>query len=218
MNVVRNLEKRLERLLEGVVGRAFSGRLHPSEIASRLAREADFARFDHPSGPATANSFTLTFNPSALTTDPRQLEESLAAEMAAYAARQGLRVEGPTTVSIKTSDSVAPGSLVCHAEVVPGPLAPWARLVSASESLAVGRNRVTIGRGADMDLVLVADDVSRRHAVLWREGDKVFVQDVGSSNGTSVDGIAIGTEPAQLEHGSVLGLSQHTFRFLHQDA
>lgn len=218
MNVVRNLEKRLERLLEGVVGRAFSGRLHPSEIAGRLAREADFARFDHPSGPATANSFTLTFNPKALTIDPKQLEDSLSAEMAAYTARQGLRVEGPTTVSIQTSESVAPGSLVCHAEVVPGPPVIWARLVSGDDSLPVGRNRVTIGRGNEMDVVISADDISRRHALLWREGGKAFVQDLGSSNGTYIDGARLGAEPSQIEHGSMLGLSDKTWRFLEQDA
>lgn len=218
VNVVRNLEKRLERLLEGVVGRAFSGRLHPAEIAGRLAREADFARFEHPSGPATANSYTLTFNPSALTIDPSELEGDLSEELEAYTARHGLRVEGPMSVSIKTSDSVAPGSLVCHAEVVPGPAVIWARLVSESTTHAIGRNRVTIGRGSDMDIVIPEDDVSRRHAVLWREGGQTFVQDLGSSNGTYVDGARLDSEPKQIEHGSTLGLSSTMWRFLERDA
>lgn len=218
VNVVRNLEKRLERLFEGVVGRAFSGRLHPSEIAGRLAREADFARFDHPSGPATANSYTLTFNPAALTADPETLEAELSEEMTTYTARQGLRTEGPMRVSITTSDSVTPGSLLCHAEIVPGPPVVWARLVSEVETHAVGRNRVTIGRGSDMDIVVPADDISRRHAILWREGGHAFVQDVGSSNGTYVDGERLGTDPVQIRHGSTLGLSSRTFRFLKRDA
>lgn len=218
MNVVRNLEKRLERLLDGVVGRAFSGRLHPSEIAGRLAREADFARFEHPAGPATANSFTLTVNPRELTTDPGELQASLAAEIDRYTADQGLRLEGPATVTIESSDKVTPGSLTCHAEVVPGPLVTWARLVSESGSHDIGRNRVLIGRAPDMDIVLSADDVSRRHAAVWREGGAVFVRDLGSANGTLIDGSRVGGDPAPIEQGSVLRLSEHSFRFVERDA
>lgn len=218
MNVVRNLEKRLERLLEGVVGRAFSGRLHPSEIAGRLAREADFARFEHLAGPATANSFTLTVNPRELTTDTADLEVSLAAEIDRYTADQGLRLEGPATVIIEANDDVAPGSLMCHAEVVPGPGVSWARLVSEAGSYDIGRNRMLIGRAPDMDLVLTPDDVSRNHAALWREGGSVFVRDLGSANGTFVDGIRVGAEPVVIGHGSVLSLSNHTFRFIERDA
>ncbi len=216
--MVRSLERRLERLLEGVVGRAFSGRLHPSEIAGRLAREADFARFEHAAGPATANSFTLAFHPKDLTTDQAKLETLLSEEMAAYTADQGLRVEGPTTVSIEIDDGVAPGQMLCHVEVVPGPLVIWARLVSTTQALAVGRNRVLIGRAPEMDVVIGEDDVSRRHALIWREGGSSYVRDLGSSNGTFVDRTRIGGEPAVIEHGSTLGISEHDFRFLTQDA
>lgn len=218
VNLVRSLERRLERLLEGVVGRAFSRRLHHTEIAGRLAREADFARFDHAAGPATANSFTLTFNPGDLTTDPGELEAILSDEMASYAADQGLRVEGPTTVSIETSDQVLPGQMTCHVEVVPGPLVTWARLVSDSETLPIGRNRVLIGRAPEMDVVIAADDVSRRHASIWRQGGASFVTDLASSNGTFVDGERVGNVPTILEHGSTIRISEHAFRFLTRDA
>lgn len=216
--MVRSLERRLERLLEGAVGRAFSGRLHPSEIAGRLAREADFARFDHVSGPATANSFTLTFNPRDLNIDQAELEALLSAEMTAYAADQGLRLEGPALVSIRTDNDVTPGQLRSHVEVVPGPPVVWARLVSDTESHQVGRNRTLIGRAPEMDIVIGADDVSRHHAVLWRERGTTFVRDLGSSNGTFVDGVRVTEEPVVVEHGSMLGLSGHTFRFLTSDA
>lgn len=218
MNVVRSLERRLERLLDGVIGRAFSGRLHPSEIAGRLAREADFARFDHPTGPATANAFTLTFNPGDLHDDRGDLEDDLANEMAAYAAEQGLRLEGPTTVSIDVDDRIPPGQTSCHVEVVPGPPTAWARLVSEEDEQSIGRNRVLIGRSPDADVIIEHDDVSRAHAVLWREGGVVFVRDLGSSNGTFVEGVRVGSDPVALEHGSSLGFSEHGYRFLAPDA
>ena len=218
MNVVRSLERRLERLLDGFIGRAFSGRLHPSEIAGRLAREADFARFDHRTGPATANAFTLTVNPSDLHDDRGDLEESLAREMMSYAAEQGLRLEGPTTVSIDIDDRMPPGQMGCHVEIVPGPPTPWARLVSENEAHSIGRNRVLIGRSPDADLIIDHDDVSRDHAVIWREGGVVFIRDLGSSNGTFVEGMRIGSDPVTIEHGSSLGISEHGYRFLGPDA
>lgn len=218
MNVVRSLERRLERLLEGVVGRAFSGRLHPSEIAGRLAREADFALFDHPAGPATANAFTLTFNPADLHGEKEDLQGLLAREMTDYAANQGLRLEGPVSVSIDSDEGVPTGQFTCHVEVVPGPPVTWARLVSNSESHSIGRNRVIIGRSPDADVIIDFDDVSRSHVAIWREGGSTSVKDLGSSNGTFVDGVRIGTDPVLIEHGSTLGISQHSYRFLSSDA
>ena len=214
MSVVRGLEKRLERLLEGVAGRVFTGRLHPSEIAGRLAREADFARFDHETGPATANSFTLMVNPKDLSMDPDELEQELAREVTAYTAEEGLRLEGPVAVNIEPSDEVAAGSLVCHVEVEPGPLDVWARLVSSSGTLDVGRNRVLVGRSPECDVVVPAEDVSRKHALLWREHGSSWVRDLGSANGTVVDGESLGTDPLEVEQGSVLALATNRYRLL----
>ncbi len=218
VNLVRSLERRLERLLEGVVGRAFSGRLHPSEIAGRLAREADFALFDHPAGQATANAFSLTFNPADLHGDKEELQGLLAREMTDYAANQGLRLEGPVSVSIGSDESVPTGQFTCHVEVVPGPPVTWARLVSNAESYPIGRNRVIIGRSPEVDVIVDFDDVSRSHAALWREGGVTSVRDLGSSNGTFVDGVRIGADPVVIEHGSTLGISEHSYRFLNSDA
>lgn len=183
-----------------------------------MAREADFARFEHPAGPATANAFTITFHPADIHGDKDELQGLLAREMTEYAADQGLRLEGPVSVSIETDESVPTGQIICHVEVVPGEPVTWARLVSGDEQVFVGRNRVIIGRSPDSDVVVSADDVSRRHAVLWREGGDCYVRDLGSANGTYVDGVRLGSEPLAIGHGSTLGISEHAFRFLSSDA
>ncbi len=47
----------------------------------------------------------------------------------------------------------------------------------------------SIGRGNDCDLVLADDDVSRRHVRIQRlPDDEYFLEDLGSTNGTDVDG------------------------------
>ena len=142
----------------------------------------------------------------------------LASEMASYAAEQGLRLEGPTTVSIEVDDRIAPGQMDCHVEVVPGPPTPWARLVSEDEIHPIGRNRVLVGRSPDADVIIDHDDVSRHHAVIWREGGVVLIRDLGSSNGTYVHDVRIGSDPVALEHGSGLGISEHGYRFLEPNA
>lgn len=211
---MRSLERRLERLLEGVAGKVFSGALHPAELAGKLAREADFARFDHPTGPATANSFTVTVHPRDIAIHPDALEQSLAGELDRYAADEGLRLEGPVQVTVETNDGVTPGTVVCHVEVAPGPPTAWAKLVSKQDSHDVGRNRTLVGRDPGADLVLPWDDVSRRHALIWREDGAAWVRDLGSSNGTTVNGEPVGYAPTRLGHGSVIAISGHDYRFL----
>jgi hypothetical protein len=214
VSVARSFERRLEHLLEGVVGRVFSGRIHPAEIAGKLAREADFARFEHDTGPATANAYTLLVHPRDLTMDPENLATHLVDELTVYAADEGLRLEGPVTVTIEASREVAPGQVTCHVEIQPGDPVPWASLVSTEESLTLGRNRVLVGRSADADVTISGDDVSRRHALIWRHKGRAWVSDLDSANGTFVDSARVGPDPVPVEHGSVLAFSTHQYRFL----
>ena len=211
--MARGLEKRLEKLIEGVAGRIFSGRLHPSELAGKLAREADFARFDHPSGPATANLFVIGVNPRDLSVEAAELSAMLTAEMTAYTTEEGLRLEGPVTVRIEASEDTPSGRAVCHVEVVPGPPVVWAQLTSGNESIDIGRNRAIIGRSPDCDATVPHDDISRRHALIYRESGQSWVIDLESANGTAVDGERIGSEPAPLQLGSTLTLAEHRYRF-----
>jgi hypothetical protein len=71
---------------------------------------------------------------------------------------------------------------------------------------------VTIGRGPDNDLVLPDHRVSRRHGIISvRRGTLVYT-DLGSSNGTLVNG-RVATEVA-LGHGDVLRLGDSTITVL----
>ena len=61
-----------------------------------------------------------------------------------------------------------------------------------------------LGRSRACDLVLGDDSVSRRHAMLVREGDRIILTDLGSTNGTFVNGRQI-TE-AEVQPGDRLRL------------
>ena len=47
---------------------------------------------------------------------------------------------------------------------------------------------IIIGRSSDLDMVLVEDMVSRRHAKISSTDAEVYIQDMGSTNGTFVNG------------------------------
>ena len=51
----------------------------------------------------------------------------------------------------------------------------------------LGRTYV-VGRGAGLDLTLSDADASRRHIEVWRRGAGLWVKDLGSKNGASLDG------------------------------
>jgi Protein of unknown function (DUF3662)/FHA domain len=214
VSLARSLERRLERLLEGATGRVFSGRLHPSEMAGRIAREADLSRYRHESGPATANKYVLTVSPADLDVDPTTLEKKLEMALAEHAAGVGLLFEGPPTVRITTSTEMTPGQFSCTPSVEPGPLPPWARLTGSGITIEIGANRVIVGRSEEADIVLPYDNVSRKHALIWRSEGQSWIQDLGSSNGTSADGAGVGERPVPLQNGSVVSLAGHRYRFI----
>lgn len=214
MSVARTLERRLEQLVGRFAGRVFSGRVHPSEIVTRVVREVDFARFQHEAGPASANRYRIILNPAALTGDATELEQSIAGAIEEHAAFEGLRLEGPVTVSVSTSDSVAPSQVECHVEIAPGDPVPWARLIAGDVSLSVGRNRAIVGRGDDADVVVTGDDVSRRHALVWRQGGRHWIRDLGSANGTTVDGHPVTATARPIEEGAMVGFGSRRFRFV----
>jgi pSer/pThr/pTyr-binding forkhead associated (FHA) protein len=86
---------------------------------------------------------------------------------------------------------------------------PGTRLLAAGESLAIqleaknGGSEVRLGRAAENDLVVDDGTLSRSHLAFWRDPAGVwYVRDVGSSNGTRVEGKDVGREPTPLESGT----------------
>jgi pSer/pThr/pTyr-binding forkhead associated (FHA) protein len=66
-----------------------------------------------------------------------------------------------------------------------------ALLIVSGRRLLVPPRGATIGRSRDCDVVLEDSSVSRRHAELWPAGLDWTIEDLGSTNGVRVNGIAI---------------------------
>jgi transcriptional regulator with GAF, ATPase, and Fis domain len=71
--------------------------------------------------------------------------------------------------------------------------------------------RMTIGKALDNDLVLGDDTVSRHHCELVRTGDGIQVKDLGSTNGTKIDGTRV--HEATIASGSVLKVGEIEIAF-----
>ena len=72
-------------------------------------------------------------------------------------------------------------------------------------------DRLEIGRDPTCDIVLQDDGASRKHALLFEAGGQVAVQDLGSANGTTLNGVRL-TAPAYVGPRDDVGIGRHTIK------
>ena len=75
----------------------------------------------------------------------------------------------------------------------------------------VVRGPVIVGRSPGADIVIGAGYVSGRHARFSLMGQNLFVEDLGSTNGTAVNGQLI-TEPTALRNGDTVNVGDVAIR------
>jgi pSer/pThr/pTyr-binding forkhead associated (FHA) protein len=80
------------------------------------------------------------------------------------------------------------------------------------ESFALERDRMTIGRRPDSDIFLDDVTVSRDHALVVRRGGDLYLDDLGSLNGSYVNRRRI--ESHRLEDGDELQIGKYKLTFL----
>ncbi|CAN5656292.1 MAG: DUF3662 domain-containing protein [Acidimicrobiia bacterium] len=213
MKLARQLERRLEDALDHLAGKIFRGGLHVSELAARVAREAELAEFNTPAGPATANRYSLLINPENLDGDPEPLARRLQLAFAELAAERGWRLQGPVIIELRTDGAVTIGAVSSAATVEVGPIPCWAQLTDEEGRVAlINHNRAIIGRSLEADVVIDYPEVSRTHALVFRQDGQTYVADLGSSNGTWIDGQRVGTTPVPLNTLATLNLGSHSLR------
>lgn len=69
---------------------------------------------------------------------------------------------------------------------------------------------VRVGRSAEADVLVDDPDVSRLHSVVTVAPGRVTVADAGSTNGTTVNGVAVGDRPVPLAPGALLRVGEST--------
>jgi hypothetical protein len=193
---LQQFEERLERLVEGTLAKPFRSNLQPVEIGRRLTREMDLHRRVGVHGLIAPNAFAVTLAPADVSRFANFID-ALSRELS-DAAREHARVEsytfvGPVEVEIFESDNLKTGRFTVTAEVHESEDGGFlAELVLPDgRRVAVGSAPLVIGRLPECDVVLNDSNVSRRHAELRRSSDGVFLTDLGSTNGTRVNGTPV---------------------------
>ena len=87
-----------------------------------------------------------------------------------------------------------------------------AQLVSTGNgpSIPLDKPIVLLGRQDECDIVLDSRKVSRKHCCLALINQMVFIRDLSSTNGISVNGKRV--ESACLSHGDIVSIGGHSFQ------
>ncbi len=81
------------------------------------------------------------------------------------------------------------------------------------ETFALDSAPISVGRGANNDIPISGDEyASSRHARIEPRRDGVWIEDIGSTNGTFVNGIQI-DRPRRLSQGDVIRVGETDLRF-----
>jgi hypothetical protein len=186
---LQRFEQRLERLVEGAFAKAFRTGLQPVELGRRLVREMDQQRTLGVRGTIVPNRFTVAVSLA----DAERFEpiyQTLIAELAdtarQHARDEAYRFVGTVSVEIVADPSVGAGTFRLSGDFAEGGLSAGVVLPDGTR-IEVGDEPMTVGRGADCDLVLADPTVSKRHLELRRQGTDVVLVDLGSTNGTKVN-------------------------------
>ena len=91
------------------------------------------------------------------------------------------------------------------------------RGLNVGEMYKLGKAEMVLGRGQNADVEILDDGISRRHARVRFVEDKVLLEDLGSRNGTFVNGQRL-ESPAELRDGDKIQLSSSTIlKFTYAD-
>jgi pSer/pThr/pTyr-binding forkhead associated (FHA) protein len=76
--------------------------------------------------------------------------------------------------------------------------------------------QIVVGRSSDLDMVLVEDMVSRKHARITMQDAEIWIEDLGSTNGTFVNGEKI--KRARLKEGDRVLIGTSILKLIAADA
>ena len=204
-------------MVEGTFARVFRSGLRPVEFGRRLVREMDDNRsVDVRGRTLVPNHYTVELAELDLE-QFAEVSESLTRELA-EAAREHARDEGyvfmgPVSVQLELSEAQRAGSFQITGRMREGKGGAGAGslLLPTGERLQLGEAIVTIGRKPESTLQLADPNVSRNHAEIRPHGNGWVVVDLGSTNGSRVNGVRITSQ--ELREGDEVSFGNTVLRF-----
>lgn len=227
MSILADFEDRVARAVEGLFSGAFRSPVQPAEIAKALGRAMDDGRVVGVGKIYAPTSFTVALSPE----DDRKLssfQATLGGELATFlvghADEAGYDLAHRPEVDFEVHDDLKIGRFRVAAEMAAEQHAAASRPVPAESAPAedhprlhamstvtVGDvhhdvvlrgERVVVGRLADCEICLEDANASRNHAAFVREGAGWALEDLGSTNGSFVNGVR--TQRSRLADGDIV--------------
>ncbi|MCD6031050.1 MAG: domain containing protein [Thermomicrobiales bacterium] len=216
--MLARLERALERIVEGSIAGIFRLQVQPAEIGRRLERAMLDGRVTSVGTSLAPNLYEVRLHPedaAAFAGWDEALSREMETWLAELAFARGLSTVGPIQVQIFADASVSRRSVRAEGRFAGGAAAAMSRrperglprplrllpIESGVPHASLQSGPVTVGRAEDNDLVLADPEVSRHHARLEPDGQSWRAVDLGSTNGTWINGarrnvatIAVGDE------------------------
>lgn len=214
---INAFERRLERMVDGVFARAFRSSLRPIEIGRKLVREIDDHRSVDVKGRVIVpNQFTVSLSQSDLE-QFGEIHDALVHELCdaarEYARDEGYTFMGPVAVDLVEAPNMKTGRFKVEGRMVEAATLAGAGsiVLPTGDRIVLGEETITIGRLPSCDIPVPDPNVSRKHAEIRPSGDGYVVIDLGSTNGTRVNGATVGER--RLGDGDVIAVGTTRLRF-----
>lgn len=222
VGILDNFEKGLERAVNGAFAKTFRSGLQPVEISSALKRELDTkAAVVSRDRILVPNSFRVLLAPSdyqRMTGIGPTLIDDLNQIVQQHAAQQGFQFAGGVTIDLVDDPKLTTGVVQIDSSNVKRDVTWTPVLDVAGTRHPITKSRTVIGRGSDADITVDDTGTSRKHVEILWDGSHAQARDLGSTNGSQLNGRAF--ERANLEPDSVIqiGRTNIVFRIVPQSA
>lgn len=233
-----SVERSFENIFDGVFSRAFKSGVKPLQLGRKLLEVVDRERdVDAQGRRVVPNSYLIHLSPADregfADLEPTLLQE-LTAALREYISQEGYHVDGKARVALHTNPDLRKGkfdiefrNIVAETpaepapapdlKVVPNPPSafdhpPAVLTLPGGQRIELHEGHYVLGRQLQSDIVLNDTNVSRTHAEFVSAAGEVTVKDLGSTNGTKVNGVLV-TNEQLLQHGDVINFGTVQVRF-----
>jgi len=222
VGLLDSFEKGLERAVNGAFAKTFRSGLQPIEITSALRRELDTrAAVVSRDRILVPNKFTVRLAKGdfeRMSGLGASLTDELTQLVQKHAAAQRYSFAGGIAIRLEHKPSLSEGMIEVHSENVQGKVA-WNPIVDiGGKRYPITRSHTVIGRGSDADITVDDSSISRRHVEILWDGKRGQVNDLGSTNGSLLNGERVSKAPLEPDSVIDIGRTRIVFRVLAQSS
>jgi len=211
VGLLDSFERGLERAVNGAFARTFRSGVQPVEIAAALRRELDtkaaVVSRDRILAPNTLLVTLSTEDAERMRAIGSALHSELVGIVQAHARKQGYTFPGQVSVTIHQDSSVATGTVRVESQTLQETDVAWQAVVEiAGQRHTLTKARTVIGRGSDADITIADAGTSRKHVEILWDGERAMMRDLGSTNGSRLNGQKV--SQGQLQPGSTITIGR----------